>query len=202
MSPRCGGPGCRGGVLRRSLGESDRVAWRVQRSREQPAPLTSSGRRGGRREAYVPTQCPSPCSQARIPSPHEHPVGARHLEGPPRQGSRPPVGLIWRIRERDAFARLGREGARIRTSSLWCTYVIDPAATPPRLAFAIGRQVGPAVTRNRVRRRLRALLTAGPELPSGWYLIGARPSVNELTFDQLGRELTTLCSKITPVRPG
>jgi ribonuclease P protein component len=103
--------------------------------------------------------------------------------------------LIWRIRERDAFARLGREGSRIRTSSLWCTYLPDPAVVPPRVAFAIGRAVGPAVARNRLRRRLRALLNSELEPPPGWYLIGARPSANELTFDQLRSELTALLSK-------
>jgi ribonuclease P protein component len=103
--------------------------------------------------------------------------------------------LIWRIRERDAFARLGREGFRIRTSSLWCTYLPDPAAVPPRVAFAIGRAVGPAVVRNRLRRRLRALLASSLELPPGWYLIGARPVVTERTFDQLRSELTVLVAK-------
>jgi ribonuclease P protein component len=158
-------------------------------------PTVTSGRRGGRREAYVPTQHPSPCTQARLPGPYEHPVRARHLEGSSRQGPLASVGLIWRIRERDAFARLGREGSRIRTSSLWCTYLPDPAVVPPRVAFAIGRAVGPAVARNRLRRRLRALLTSELEPPPGWYLIGARPSANELTFDQLRNELTALLSK-------
>jgi ribonuclease P protein component len=111
--------------------------------------------------------------------------------------------LIWRIRERDAFVRLGRDGTRIRTSSLWCTYLPDPDATPPRVAFAIGRAIGSATTRNRLRRRIKALLsetststtptptTAAP-MPPGWYLIGARPSAVELTFDQLRAELTQL----------
>lgn len=164
-------------------------------------PTVTSGRRGGRCEAHISTKYPSPCPQARLPGPYEHPFGARHLEGSSRQGPRSSVGLIWRIRERDAFARLAREGSRIRTSSLWCTYLPDPGAEPPRLAFAIGRAVGPAVTRNRVRRRLRALLSTGIEPPPGWYLIGARPSVTELTFDQLGAELTTLLAKIPSNSP-
>jgi ribonuclease P protein component len=109
--------------------------------------------------------------------------------------------LIWRIRERDAFVRLGRDGTRIRTSSLWCTFLPDPDATPPRVAFAIGRAIGSATTRNRLRRRIKALLrdiphdatvTPGPTLPPGWYLFGARPSAIELTFDQLRAELAQL----------
>jgi RNase P protein component len=55
------------------------------------------------------------------------------------------------------------------------------------VAYALGRAIGPAVVRNRLRRQLRALLDCAP-LPSGWYLIGAQPiatqrSRNELAFD-------------------
>ena len=57
--------------------------------------------------------------------------------------------------------------------------------SPPQVAFAIGRATGNAVTRNRLRRRLRAILRSSPELPTGLMLIGAgRPAV-ELTFDEL-----------------
>lgn len=102
--------------------------------------------------------------------------------------------MIWRIRGRRAFARLERDGVRIRTSSLWCTFVLDPGAAPPRVAFAVGRAIGPAVTRNRVRRQLRAILQT-MEVAPGWYLIGARPSVTELTYDQLRAELQRLMSR-------
>ena len=98
--------------------------------------------------------------------------------------------MIWRIRERSAFTRLAREGRRTRAGVLWCTYIPDPVATPPRVAYALGRAIGPAVVRNRLRRQLRALL-AGAALPPGLYLIGARPAAaqrsrSELEFD-LGR---------------
>lgn len=87
---------------------------------------------------------------------------------------------------------------RIRTTSLWCTCLLEPEATPPRVAFAVGRAIGPAVTRNRVRRRLRAILQT-TELPPGWYLIGARPSVTELTFDQLRTEVDRLRARLPTV---
>ena len=42
--------------------------------------------------------------------------------------------------------------------TLWCRYLDDPDVVPPRVAFAIGRAVGGASIRNRLRRRLRELV--------------------------------------------
>jgi len=99
--------------------------------------------------------------------------------------------LIDRIRERDTFVRLRREGTRVRIDPLWCSSVPDPNVEPPRVAFAIGRAVGPAVVRNRLRRRLRALLV-NSAVPPGIYLFGATPKACELTFDELEQSLTEL----------
>ncbi len=88
--------------------------------------------------------------------------------------------MIWRIRERSAFTRLAREGRRTRAGVLWCTYIPDPNATPPRVAYALGRAIGPAVVRNRLRRQLRELL-AGASLPPGLYLLGAQPAAAQLS---------------------
>jgi ribonuclease P protein component len=102
--------------------------------------------------------------------------------------------LILGIRERTGFVRLRRHGVRLRNDPLWCSYVHDPAVTPPQVAFAIGRAVGPAVTRNRVRRRLKAILSHA-EVPSGLFLVGATVQVNELTFDQLRVNLLDLMER-------
>jgi ribonuclease P protein component len=52
---------------------------------------------------------------------------------------------------------------------------VDPVGdppTPPRVGFVVPRAVGPAVTRNRVRRRLRHLLRARlATLPPGTRLV-------------------------------
>ena len=115
--------------------------------------------------------------------------------------------MIARIRQRQTFQRLSQEGARIRRSTLWCTWCPQPdSITPPTpaVAFAVGRAVGPAVTRNRIRRRLRAILTeldrAGA-LPPVTMLIGATPSVCKLTFDQMRSELAQLMSMIPAQSP-
>lgn len=147
------------------------------------------------REAYVPAQQPSPSPQAWVPGADEHPRRPRGPEVPSRQGPRPPVSLIDRVREREAFVRLRRDGRRVRADPLWCSFVPDPELVPPQVAFAIGRAVGPAVRRNRLRRQLRALL-ASSDVPPGLYLIGARSRACELTFAQLRRVLTALLAQV------
>ena len=47
---------------------------------------------------------------------------------------------------------------------------------PPQVAFAIGRAVGAAVTRNRLRRRLEGDPASRLDVPPGLLLIGARPA--------------------------
>jgi ribonuclease P protein component len=107
--------------------------------------------------------------------------------------------LIQRVRQRRTFQRLGREGTRIRRSALWCTWCPESDSTSPQLAFALGRALGPATTRNLLRRRLRAILREidrNQPLPPVTILIGASPAATELTFDQLSSEVEQLLSII------
>jgi ribonuclease P protein component len=110
--------------------------------------------------------------------------------------------LIDRIRGRGAFGRLAHDGMRIRRSALWCTWCPDPSTTTTSVAFSLGRALGPAVTRNRLRRRLRAILReTQSSLPGGMLLIGATPRAVELTFDQLRSELQQLLVKAFAAAP-
>lgn len=103
--------------------------------------------------------------------------------------------MIDRIRERDAFIRLRRDGVRVRIEPLWCSFVPDSEVVPPQVAFAIGRATGSAVQRNLLRRRLRAVLREC-EVPPGLLLIGASARVNERTFAELEGCLTDLIRKV------
>lgn len=157
------------------------------------------GPRGGRREAYISTEHPPPCQKARVPRSDEHARRSCRAQEPSRQGPRPSLGLIHRIRERAAFERLARDGTRIRRSAVWCTWCPDPDSTATCVAFAFSRAFGPAVTRNRLRRRLRAILRdldREQPLPTGLLLIGGRPALVEQTFDELTSTLTELVALI------
>jgi ribonuclease P protein component len=71
---------------------------------------------------------------------------------------------------------------------------------PFRVAFAISTSTGSAVTRNRGRRRIRAILAdldRADALPSGACLIGLNGPVTEHTFDQLTEEVTACLARVS-----
>lgn len=78
-------------------------------------------------------------------------------------------------------------------------WVAGPTTRPPRVAYAVGRKVGPAVVRNRVRRRLRVVvaeLAAGGGLAPGDYLVAASPAAASTTFATLRAEMITACAEL------
>jgi ribonuclease P protein component len=80
--------------------------------------------------------------------------------------------------------------------------IADPLATPPRVAFAVGRSVGSAPLRNRVRRRLRALARAhAADLAPGWYLIGADASFASSPFPTADAQFQALARAARPDPP-
>ncbi|HYF45597.1 MAG TPA: ribonuclease P protein component [Acidimicrobiales bacterium] len=93
----------------------------------------------------------------------------------------------WRVRDRATFAALRRDGVRRRARTVSVTR-LDDGSTPPRVAYAIGRGVGTAVTRNRLRRRLRAIVAARPLAP-GTYLVSAGPAAATLADQDLRADL-------------
>lgn len=107
--------------------------------------------------------------------------------------------LIWRIRDRTTFDLLAAAPRRRRGPVSLAVLVPGPGgfAQPPRVAYAVGKRVGPAVTRNRVRRRLRASVARHRSSlrPGTAYLLGAGPAAATAPFAELdsavGALLTT-----------
>ena len=103
--------------------------------------------------------------------------------------------MIDRIHGRATFQRVEREGTRVRSGLLWCTMVPDHSLPRAQVAYAVSRAVGPAVTRNRIRRRLRAILRER-DLVAGLYLIGTRPGAGDLSFADLSRQVDDLLVRL------
>lgn len=101
--------------------------------------------------------------------------------------------MIGRLQHRSDFARLTEEGTYVRFGGLWCRMIADPRLEEPLVGYAIGRNFGGAVQRNRMRRRLRALLqTRGEQFRPGLYLIGANEASGSLTPAELTRSVEGL----------
>src|SRR5687767_7701189 len=96
------------------------------------------------------------------------------------------MARLWRVRDRASFAALRRDGVRRRVGPLTVTRLApDAGGSPvPAVAFAVGKPVGPAVARNRLRRRLRHLI-ADVAPPPGTYLVSAGPAAKTLSDQEL-----------------
>lgn len=104
------------------------------------------------------------------------------------------MGALGRVGDAATFRALRRSGVRARAGALAVTWLADPPEQPPRLAFAIGRPVGNAVARNRLRRRLRAIFAdLAPDLRPGTYFVAARPEAATLDHGELRR---TVCNAL------
>jgi len=97
-----------------------------------------------------------------------------------------------RMRRRAEFSAAIRGGSRAgRALVVGHLLVRDGTAEPPRIGFTVNRAVGPAVVRNRVKRRLRHL-AAGylQSLPAGSLLVlRANPQAATASQADLAAEL-------------
>jgi ribonuclease P protein component len=110
-----------------------------------------------------------------------------------------------RLRKRREFEECYASGVRVSGRHL-LLFLLQRTAPPnaassplrPRLGISVPRRVGGAVTRNRVRRRLREIFRVSRELfgtRAGDVVVNARPSASEATFEDLAQEYRSLLAK-------
>lgn len=145
-------------------------------------------------EAHISAERSQASQEARVSPSDGDPSREGHLEGTPPQGPQTAVGLIWRVRGRTAFRDFNpprgtpphRRPTRAHVGPISVSYLDTNAAEPPRVAYAIGRKVGNAVARNRIRRQLRTIVKEpAAQLRPGQYLIGVAPLSTQLRFGDL-----------------
>lgn len=103
-----------------------------------------------------------------------------------RPGGPGPTTSLAAVRSRRTFEALRRTRDRGRAGPVSVAFVGQKTWSSREVAFAINRQVGNAVIRNRLRRRIRSILAGhDPSLPTGAYLVRADPDAPQLAFDEL-----------------
>src|SRR5262249_41408223 len=83
-------------------------------------------------------------------------------------------------------------GARAHASAFVVQARMREEAGPPRVGFTVSKQVGNAVERNRVRRRLRELVRCVPPTvlrPGHDYVLIGRRSALKASFADMAKEL-------------
>jgi ribonuclease P protein component len=142
-------------------------------------------------ETHIPTEQPETEEEARVPAPYAQPGRPCGDSTSPHQGPLEALGLIWRVRGQSSFRALAR-GRRRRVGVLEVrAAVVGPSGEPPRVAFSVGRSVGGAVTRNRLRRQLRAAVREHHPrlLPGTAYLVRATPGAADTPYAELSSTL-------------
>jgi|SRR5271166_227640 len=113
------------------------------------------------------------------------------------------------LRHTSEIAELRRRGVRVSTPTLQAfgrPVSCDPAfadsvfgdSVYPKIAIAVGRAVGGAVIRNRVRRRVRgALDRLNPEFRRASLLIVAREAAAGASYARLAADVERIASRLS-----
>jgi ribonuclease P protein component len=120
------------------------------------------------------------------------------------------LAVAQRLRRREQFAATIHRGKRTGRGALVVHLHLmresgNGEALPARAGFVVSKAVGNAVTRNKVRRRLRHLLRDRlPTLPlSAELVVRALPAAAQRTSAELGSDLdTALAAALRPGRLG
>jgi len=108
--------------------------------------------------------------------------------------------VVWRIGDRATFEAFRQTRVRARQGPVAMARAqTDGVDDHVRVAYSVGRKVGPAVRRNRLRRRLRVVmgqLACSGGLPPGAYLVSAGPGASQLTFAELSDLVAGLASRV------
>jgi len=101
-----------------------------------------------------------------------------------------------------AVRRGQRAAARHLVVHLWMPPQPTSAGSPARVGFVVSKAVGPAVVRNRVKRRLRAVVAPGAgSLPADAIcVVRALPAAGSASSADLARSWQRALERLAPAR--
>lgn len=107
-----------------------------------------------------------------------------------------------RLRTAEDFRETTRQGRRCSTSTVIVHAIFDDSPPPPRVGVAVNKAVGIAVQRNRVKRRLRAVIaTHIRSLPGGRVVIRALPPSAQAGFASLAGDVDRCVNRLKAAAP-
>ena len=99
----------------------------------------------------------------------------------------------YRLKKNGAFQYVYRRGKSSSTRDLVMLYAKGNGL---KVGFSVSKKVGKAVTRNKVKRRLRECFRPYlGDVKTGLYVIVARPAAAEAAFDALQKDVHYLLKK-------
>jgi ribonuclease P protein component len=114
------------------------------------------------------------------------------------QSARASSPSVQPIGSRRTFEALRHTSFRGRSGPLSVSYLQQSTWSRTEVAYAINRRVGNAVVRNRLRRRMRAIMSEqAPSLPVGAYVVSTGPTGPLLGFDELKVAMSQALEKAT-----
>ncbi len=145
------------------------------------------------READLPAKPAEAQQEARISSTDADSCRSQRSEDASPARSRKALRLIRRVRGHGTFRDLARTPVR-RHGALGARLLPGDPEQPPSVAYAVPKAVGGAVERNRLRRRLRAMVQEleSELVPGGAYLLSAGPAAMTTTTAELRETLQTV----------
>jgi len=163
---------------------------------------------GTNREENFPAKCAPPLNATWLPPAHVIQGWPPRTFQSPSPGTHEAISLIEPLRSRASFAALSSHGRRRQGRWCWVRYAPFPTESSdidyeamgpelqsspsvPQVGYAIGKKVGNAVVRNRIRRRLHPIIVAeAPRLSPGIYLIGVNnDQAAQISHDKLDEDL-------------
>lgn len=100
----------------------------------------------------------------------------------------------FRLTKRGSFAYVYKKGEAIRGRYITLIYV--PGKDLPRIGLSVSNKVGHAVVRNKLKRRMRAVIGANiKDIKPCQAVFAVKSDAGELGFDAVEREITVLLRK-------
>ena len=123
-------------------------------------------------------------------------TGAATVHGP-HSNSFPPEK---RLRKRSDFAQVYSRGRQWSHPAIRLR-VLPNHGCPSRFGFAVGKHVGKAVVRNRLKRRLREVVRQAAIRPGYDVVVTGRPAATATTYLQLRTALMDMLARARLLAP-